>query len=106
MMRDKQIACSCEPYEDGGFRWPGYIGSNYKGVLFVGARHNGTGLRRAGLSHGPLGRYAQELRVWISRSRTSRGDVKLLGAMHDAYRHSYEVWARDSVWRIFRAIRD
>ncbi len=107
MMRERRIACSCEPYDKGGIRWPGYIGSDYRGVLFVGARHNANGLIKAGLYHNsPLARYAEELQSWSAAPRTEGEDLKMLGAMCSAYRHSYDIWAKQGVWRIFQSIRD
>ena len=107
MMRDQRRACSCEPYGDGGIRWPGYIGSDYRGVLFVGARHNANGLRQAGLTtKGQLDCYATELRSWSHAQRTERRDREMLCAMRSAYRHSYDIWAKQGVWRIFKSIRD
>ena len=107
MMRDQRTACSCEPYDKGGIRWSGYIGSDYRGVLFVGARHNANGLRKAGLTtDGPLNRYATGLRSWSDSPRTEGEDFKMLGAMRSAYRHSLDIWAKQGVWRIFQSIRD
>jgi hypothetical protein len=108
MMRHPGKACQCEPYDNGGIRWPGYIGSDYRGVLFVGARHNANGLRDAGLlaTNRPLRRYADELRSWSALQRTERGDRKMLDAMRCAYRDSYPLWAKRGVWKIFQCIRD
>lgn len=107
MMRHDGKACSCEPYGDCGIRWPGYIGSDYRGVLFVGARHNANGLIRAGLTtNSPLACYAEELRSWSAAPRTEDGDRKMLDAMHKAYGYCYAVWENSGVWRIFKFIRD
>jgi hypothetical protein len=108
MMRHDGRACSCEPYNKCGVRWPGYIGSDYRGVLFVGARHNANGLIKAGLTtaDSPLGRYAEELRSWSAAPRGKDRDLKMLDAMYKGYRHSYEIWAKQGVWRIFKFIRD
>jgi len=110
MMRHPGKACSCEPYNKCEIRWPGYIGSDYRGVLFVGARHNANGLIKAGLTttDSPLGRYAEELRSWsaVPRAKDWDGDLKMLDAMYKAYRHSYDIWARQGVWKIFQCIRN
>lgn len=106
MMRDANFACTCEPYSNGEIRWPGYVGSSYRGVLLVGARHNVAGLRKAGLNAGPLRRYVEELRRWTASARVENTDRRVLEAMRSAYRHAYPIWAKPgSVWGIFDLIR-
>ena len=108
MMRKPELACDCEPDGD-AIRWPGYIGSEYCGVLFIGARHHTDGLKKADLKRGPLARYVAALKRWVAIPRdlspNLSADSLLLESMRSAYRHSYPIWAKSSVWRVFDEIR-
>lgn len=112
MMTDNKSACMCEPYYEDGFRWPGFIGSTYKGILFVGARHNAAGLQKAGMNAGRLHQFAKALREWRSQPREPdlakrmQREQQLLDAMRSAYRHSFPVWATKGPFAVFSAIKD
>ncbi len=99
MMTTPPAPCACERV-DGGIRWPGFIGPSYRGVLLVGARHNAKGLKKAGMTTGPLGAYVKALRAWKDAPRLNdlterdRAESVLISTMQTAMRHCMPLWSK------------